>query len=321
MTEVLHGLDSAERRRVAALREQGRYFWLDVSLSDTSRDALVDALAVPERTVRGLSAHSDGYVSQTFHADGECVLFSLHCHVRSNTAEDSARFRWRPLELAVLVTSDYVLTVHAERVSLPAVLAPDLPAGRSKPRVVYSILDAMLASNSDALNEIELRLDAVAAAWTDGGAGRVSRTALRESGASLARMRRWVGGEQVVFERVGVEVQELPGFDAADDDYFQRLEEGASRLVTSIDAAANGMGMLLDLQLNERAYLVSVVATIFVPLTFVTGFFGMNFGWMVDGISSPLAFWLLGFVIPVAVAVMAWRHLVRRFLVGDDRGA
>ena len=27
------------------------------------------------------------------------------------------------------------------------------------------------------------------------------------------------------------------------------------------------MGTLLDLQLNERAYLVSVVATIFVPLT------------------------------------------------------
>jgi Mg2+ and Co2+ transporter CorA len=32
------------------------------------------------------------------------------------------------------------------------------------------------------------------------------------------------------------------------------------------------MGMLIDLQLNERAYVVSVVATIFVPLTFITGF-------------------------------------------------
>jgi magnesium transporter len=37
------------------------------------------------------------------------------------------------------------------------------------------------------------------------------------------------------------------------------------------------MGVLLDLQLNERAYVVSLVATIFVPLTFITGFFGMNF--------------------------------------------
>ena len=50
------------------------------------------------------------------------------------------------------------------------------------------------------------------------------------------------------------------------------------------------MGMLLDLQLNQRAYLVSVVATIFVPLTFITGFFGMNFGWMVDRIDTQAAF-------------------------------
>jgi magnesium transporter len=76
--------------------------------------------------------------------------------------------------------------------------------------------------------------------------------------------------------------------------------------------------MLLDLQLNERAYVVSVVATIFVPLTFITGFFGMNFGWMVDGIDSPVAFWVLGFLIPVATAALAWRFLLRRFLIDDD---
>ena len=79
------------------------------------------------------------------------------------------------------------------------------------------------------------------------------------------------------------------------------------------------MGMVLDLQLNERAYVISVVATIFVPLTFITGFFGMNFGWMVDQIDSPVAFWLLGFVVPITTAALCWRLLVRRFLNGDPR--
>src|SRR5215216_1349830 len=58
--------------------------------------------------------------------------------------------------------------------------------------------------------------------------------------------------------------------------------------------------------------------TIFVPLTFLTGFFGMNFGWMVDQIDSPIAFWLLGVLIPIATGVLSWRLLVRRFLIGDD---
>ena len=52
-----------------------------------------------------------------------------------------------------------------------------------------------------------------------------------------------------------------------EEPYLDRLDEQADRLLASIDAAANAMGMMLDLQLNERAYLVSVVATIFVPLT------------------------------------------------------
>jgi Mg2+ and Co2+ transporter CorA len=63
---------------------------------------------------------------------------------------------------------------------------------------------------------------------------------------------------------------------------------------------------------------VSVVATIFVPLTFITSFFGMNFGWMVDRIDSEVAFWLLGFLVPIATAVLSWRFLIRRFLSGDQ---
>ena len=109
----------------------------------------------------------------------------------------------------------------------------------------------------------------------------------------------------------------LRGFEAQEEPYFDRLYEQVNRLLASIDAAANGLAMLLDLQLNERAYVVSVVATIFVPLTLLTGFFGMNFGWMVDQIESPIAFWLLGFFGPIAVAAVCWRFLVRRFVTDD----
>jgi magnesium transporter len=217
----------------------------------------------------------------------------------------------------VLVTGDYLLTIHEERVSLPAVLSPGLPEDRSNPYAVYSVLDAMIATTFGALGEVELNLDAVAAGWTEEGGGAVSRGAVRESGATLATMRRWVGAEQAVFERVGVEIGALRGFDTQGEPYFDRLDGQLNRLLASIDAAANAMGMLLDLQLNERAYVVSVVATIFVPLTFITGFFGMNFGWMVDQIGSPIAFWLLGFAVPIATGLLSWRFLVSPFLVPD----
>jgi Mg2+ and Co2+ transporter CorA len=64
---------------------------------------------------------------------------------------------------------------------------------------------------------------------------------------------------------------------------------------------------------------VSVVATIFVPLTFVTGFFGMNFGWMVDRIASPGAFWVLALILPGVAGLCALRLLVRPFLMVSGR--
>ena len=54
MTEVLYGLAAPERERLAALRAEGRFFWIDVSLSDTSRDDLVEALGIPERVLAAL---------------------------------------------------------------------------------------------------------------------------------------------------------------------------------------------------------------------------------------------------------------------------
>ena len=311
---------AAERERVAALRGEGRFFWLDASLSETSRDDLVDVLGIPERALRALASSGDASTSRALHADRESVVFALRCYIESEAPAEEAAHRLRPVEIHVLVTGDYLLTLHEERMSLPAVLAPELPEERSKPYVVYAVLEAMLATTSDALAEIERRLDAIGIAWAEEGGGRVpSRATLRETGPRLATMRRRVGAEQAVFARIGVEIGALRGFDTHGEPYFDRLYEQVNRLLASIDAALNAMAMLLDLQLNERAYVVSVVATIFVPLTLLTGFFGMNFGWMVDHVSSQVAFWLLGLVIPIATGLLVWRLLVRRFLIGDGR--
>ena len=212
MTEVLDTLDAAERERVAALRAEGRFFWLDISLSETSREDLVAALGIHERALSALRTAPDGYASRAFHADGEAVVFALRCYVEREPEQEQAGYRLRPMEVQVLVTNDYLLTLHDERVSLPAVLAPDLPPGRSKGYIVYSVLDAMLATTFDALDEVELRLDTLVAAWTEGDGGGVPRATLRHAGARLATMRRWVRNEQAIFERVGLETEALRDF-------------------------------------------------------------------------------------------------------------
>ena len=171
ITEVLFGLDTAERERVTALRSQKRFFWLDVARSETSRDDLVEVLGMPDPASRALFGSGDVYASRTVHADGESVVFRLHCYVESETPTERPTYRLRPLQVQVLVTADYLVTLHQERVSLPDVLAPDLPAGRTNRYVVYSVLDAMLTSTFAALEEVELMFDTLAAAPAEGAEG------------------------------------------------------------------------------------------------------------------------------------------------------
>jgi magnesium transporter len=281
VTEMITGLGAAQRDRVAALRKEGRFFWIDVPLTKTSGRDLGDALGIPEQAVRAMLDFGEAQAaSRKFYADGQHVVFAFSCYLERDQA-DGIGYRLRPIEVHLVVTGDFLLTLHEERVSLPELLAPTVPEGRSEQYTVYAVLDAMVATAFDALNEVELTLDDLAVTSADLRGGRIRMATLRAISSQLARMRRRAGPQRGLFERIGVEIGRLPGLEADEQRYFDRIGEQINRLVDAIDAAADAMATLIDLRLNETSYWLTVVATIFLPLTFITGFFGMNFGWSV----------------------------------------
>jgi magnesium transporter len=313
MSEIVEGLGGSERQRIAALRAGGRFFWADLSLEETTADELAEALSIPPHALRPLLdfGHA-GPPSRKFHADGEHVVFPFHCYVETDREPGEDVPRLGAIEVNVLVHGDYLLTLHRERLSLPEVLPAYNPDGRSEQYVVYAVLDAMVGSAFDALNDTELALEGLQILAGESASARVRMGTLRAINLRLSRMRREIGPQRGIFERISQEIGQVKGLEADSERYFERIYEQLNRLIDGVDAAADSMAKLMDLRLNETMYWLTAVATIFLPLTVLTGFFGMNFAWLVERVESPLAFFALGIGGPLLGGALIWLAVKRR---------
>ena len=321
MTEIVEGLDGAERDRIGELRKAGRFFWIDVTMGETNPGEMGEILSIPGDALQALMGFGEARPpARKLYADGKRVVFAFSCYLESNQPADGTPYRLRPVDVHVLVCGEYLLTLHEERASLPDQLGSSTYERRSEQYVVYAVLDAMVVSAFDALDEVELTLDDLALMSSDLRAGRVRMATLREISSRLSRMRRQAGPQRGLFERIGVEIKQVEGLEADGERYFDRIGDQLHRLVDAIDAAASALATLIDLRLNETSYWLTVVATIFLPLTFITGFFGMNFGWMVGEIDTQSAFWLLGLGTPVLGVLLILRLVARGSPVQEDAG-
>jgi magnesium transporter len=93
--------------------------------------------------------------------------------------------------------------------------------------------------------------------------------------------------------------------DARTTVYFRDVYDHLVRISEAIDAARDILGNALDAYLssvgqrtNEIMKRLTILSAVFLPLTFVTGFFGQNFD------SLPIhQGWILGFVCALCVAL------------------
>jgi magnesium transporter len=313
MSEIVEGLGPRARERIPRLRAEGHFFWIDLCADDAAPELLEGLLDVPRDSCRPLLDFESGErPSRRVKASRRQVVFPFQCYVEEETHGDDEAPGLHSIEVNVLVHGDYLLTVHRERVSLPHML-PDYNAeGRSEQYIVYAVLDAMVTTAFDALSDTELVLEGLQTRTTETGPPRVRLGTLRAISLRLTTMRRQLGPQRGIFERIGEEIGQIEDLSADNVRYFERVYQQLNRVVDGIDAASDSMAQLMDLRMNETMYWLTVVATIFLPLTFLTGFFGMNFGWMVGKIDTETAFLTLAVGGSVVAAIVIYIAIRRR---------
>jgi magnesium transporter len=108
----------------------------------------------------------------------------------------------------------------------------------------------------------------------------------------LVGMRKAVSPQRDAFASLTAGVAELPGLVAEDQRYFRDVYDHLIRISDMIDSYRDLLTSAMDVfstvsnRLNSVMKQLAVIATIFLPLSWLTGFFGQNFGWLVDRIGG-----------------------------------
>jgi Mg2+ and Co2+ transporter CorA len=183
------------------------------------------------------------------------------------------------------------------------------------------VLQLLLGTLDQAISRLDTRLHEVRERLRPGVAGVEFTTVAQQ----LQRLQsRWADFDRysssVRYAMVGVEA--VSGMDergAAElNDYADQVEDTEHRLH---DRSQWGSSVLQDYvaaiaqRQGDQINRLTLVSLIFLPLTFITGFFGMNFGWMNGVIGSAPAFVALGVALPAVSVVVTVAWLRRRGLI------
>ncbi len=310
-------LTSIDRGAISDLLKRDEYFWLDLSDPGEEEAAVLaevfsfHPLAIEDVLKRGQRPKLDDF--------GEYMFLVYYA---AAGGEGDARIELE--EVHAFLSGSYIVTSHAGASSALDDVRRHLEAQppRSEQFVVYRVLDALTDTFFPVLEALDERMERLDEQIFDRPAPAQLEeiTALRRE---LVALRRVVTPQRDLLARTIDDILEIPGLEADSREYFRDVYDHAIRISDQIDSYRDLLAGSRDAylsvvsnRLNEITKQLTVVATVFLPLSFLVGFFGQNFKWLVVNIDSEAAFWGLG-VGSAVVSIIGLLIWFRRGSIAD----
>jgi magnesium transporter len=299
-------LTEVDEARIRAQRERDEFFWLDLlSPSDADLDKLGELLglhpvALEDTREFGQRPKLDLYESHLL-----LVFFSAR-----TTGDPDAPAA--PIEVHVYLSGGFVVTARREPCLVLDQLHKDLGPESTKEEevLVYRILDGLTDAFYPVIEAIEQEVDALeAAVLTRPRRPYLSRIyRLKQSVHGLQRL---VAAQKEQFAHASEEILQLAGLSHGSRAYLRDVADHLMQVAGELQRQTDDLLALTTTYFNANSDRLNAVATrltigttLFVAWTLVTGFFGQNFGWLVDHIKSRdsfLVFGVGGLVVPTVI--------------------
>jgi magnesium transporter len=284
-------------------------FWLDIQAPDDDDYRLLsDTFKFHQLTIEDVKHQNqrpklDGY-------DG--YVFAVVFVIALTGAEVSFR------EHHLYIAPDYLVTVHQppepsfETLNQRIAESPQSVCRKSS-FLTYLVMDALVDTTFTALETLDESVDKLQDEVLQ-NANNAQLALLQDMKHSAVEMRRVLGAQRDMFQRLVTLSLEA---DRETTAYYRDVYDHIIRQYETVDSLRDLLTGAMDVylstvsnRLNMTGNALTVVASLFLPLTFLTGFFGMNFGWLVSRIGTGYAF-IIGITI-MAISILTQLFFFRR---------
>jgi magnesium transporter len=295
----------------------GQFFWLDLDLHDPGPDddvmgMLVDTfhfhpLAVEAASKFGQRARIDDYddfvhiITFGIAGDGKNVA-EVHCFV---TAKFIISLHQGDCP-ALATVCDRIGSHHASESAAPQVV------------VFYLIMDTLVDSFFPAMSDLDDAIDDLEGAILKNPTEEQLGT-LFDMKRQIMTIRKVITPQRDMISTLNAGMVEIPGMTDQGSAYFRNLYDHLIRISDLVDGYRDLVSGAMDThlsmvsnRLNVVMKQLAVIATIFLPLGFLTGFFGQNFAWPLAHIQEN-GYWFafLGIgseLVAIAILLMLFRR-------------
>jgi magnesium transporter len=192
--------------------------------------------------------------------------------------------QYNPIEIAIVVGPNYVVTIYKDDIPVLESLYDELQRADGKMKypaqILYYIMDRCVDDYVQIIDHIEDTVEQ----WEE----EVHIDPYAKISSEVFKLKRLTHGLRRIFieERSvlgSISHQNFPYSSPEADVYFADIFDHLSRVVDSIDSFRDSLTGLLEMQIsmkadrmNETMRTLTIFSTIFLPLSFVVGLYGMN---------------------------------------------
>jgi magnesium transporter len=287
----------ATREAIEQAVAGGEFFWLNLDVHDPGPDDDVSGMltstfhfhpvAVEAADRFGQRARIDNYedfthiISFGMAADGKNVV-EVHC----------------------FLTGKFIISLHQGDCPALATVREQLSSHHSaavappQVAIVYLIMDSLVDSFFPVLSDFDDSIDSLEGAILKNPTEEQLGT-LFEMKRQIMTIRKVITPQRDMISSLNAGVATIPGMTDSGNAYFRNLYDHLIRISDMVDSYRDLIGGAMDThlsmvsnRLNVIMKQLAMIATVFLPLGFLTGFFGQNFAWPIAHLQASFPYFL-----------------------------